>query len=466
MGRTTRVVVAAVCAAAVVTGVAVAAAIIAPAKAELAPDAISIGSGLGRTWHLGGFSDLYPEGSSGKEFWTITDRGPNLDGGVGTAPCSTGTKVYPLPAFAPEIVRIGVKDDAIKIKERIPLRFSSGPAVGYSVRPTPKNEASLDSACQSLGTSPRGIDSEGLVVDPRDGSFWIADEYLPSVMHVMRDGTVVTRVVPTGTQGTLAGSGANVVTPFPETIGTNFRPNRGFEGIAISPDGETLYTALQSPMDYRPTGTAPSGPNPRNSLALRVFRLDISGPAAPVVTGQWIYPLDKGGGNSPLADKVSTLTWLGPDRLAVGERDDPANDPNDNPQNTTNTRLYLADFSAVTPIAPASVWNGPTGVATGGKSLEQWYIPGQGVGAPADLPATAPKCFWADVAKLLRDAGFTDPTMPSRAGNGKIEGVAYVPARGANPALLAVLNDNDFGLVVPIPEQLDVLAAPPLCSPV
>jgi hypothetical protein len=196
-----------------------------------------------------------------------------------------------------------------------------------------------------------------------------------------------------------------------------------------------------------------------------VFRLDISSVAAPVATAQWVYPLDKGAGNSPLADKVSTLTWLGVDRLAVEERDDPANDPNDNPQNTTNTRLYLADFSSVAAIAPGSVWNGPTGPATGGKSLEQWYIPGQGVGAPADLPTAAQKCLWADVAQLLVSSGFTDPTLPSRAGNGKIEGVAYTPARGANPALLGVLNDNDFGLVVPIREQLDVLAAPPVCSP-
>ena len=83
MGRTTQVV-AAVCGVALLgAGAAIAAAITAPAKAELAADEIPIGSGLGRDWFLGGFSDLYPEGASGKEFWTITDRGPNLDGGVG-----------------------------------------------------------------------------------------------------------------------------------------------------------------------------------------------------------------------------------------------------------------------------------------------------------------------------------------------------------------------------------------------
>jgi hypothetical protein len=102
-----------------------------------------------------------------------------------------------------------------------------------------------------------------------------------------------------------------------------------------------------------------------------VSRLDVT-TGTPAVTGQWVYPLDKGAGNSPLADKVSALVWVGTDRIAVEELDDPANDPN--------------------------------------------------------------------------------------------EGAAYVPARGSNPALLAVLNDNDFGLVVPIAEQLDVVAAPPACA--
>ena len=40
-----------------------------------------------------------------------------------------------------------------------------------------------------------------------------------------------------------------------------------------------------------------------------------------------------------------------------------------------------------------------------------------------------------------------------------------VEERDANPSLLALVNDNDFGLVLPIPEQLDVLRAPPVCSP-
>ncbi len=145
-----------------------------------------------------------------------------------------------------------------------------------------------------------------------------------------------------------------------------------------------------------------------------MFRLDIDAAAAPAVTGQWIYPLDVNTGSTgPFADKVSAMVWLGPDKLAIEERDDPANDPNDNPQNTVNTRLYLADFTRATQIPSDSTWNALTpSASTGGKSLEQWYIPGQGPD-PADLPVAGPKCLWVDVARALRDAGYTDPNAPA-----------------------------------------------------
>ena len=94
--------------------------------------------------------------------------------------------------------------------------------------------------------------------------------------------------------------------------------------------------ALQSPMDYRPP--TPS-PDPRNSLAIRVFRLDLSTAAAPVVTGQWVYRLDKEPARDrPLADQVSAMIWLASDTLAIEERDDPTADTT-SPQNTVTTKL-------------------------------------------------------------------------------------------------------------------------------
>lgn len=63
--RRKRLVVAAgLVASAVLAGIALAAAEV-PARGHLAADAIPIGTAMGRDWHLGGFSDLYPVGASG-----------------------------------------------------------------------------------------------------------------------------------------------------------------------------------------------------------------------------------------------------------------------------------------------------------------------------------------------------------------------------------------------------------------
>lgn len=73
-----------------------------PQKATLpaeGPGAIPIGTDRNdNTWYLGGFSDLAPIGASGKEYWTLTDRGPNRDGTCSINGAVTAVKVYPLQA--------------------------------------------------------------------------------------------------------------------------------------------------------------------------------------------------------------------------------------------------------------------------------------------------------------------------------------------------------------------------------
>lgn len=176
-----------------------------------------------------------------------------------------------------------------------------------------------------------------------------------------------------------------------------------------------------------------------------------------LVDREWVYRLDKGAGNSPLADKVSGLVWDGTDRLLVEERDDPS-PANANPQNTMNTRIYRANFAAASNIL-GTVWDmTPAPATTDSRTLEQWFVPDVPGTPTTPLPTTAPKCLWSDVAAQLLAAGFT---------NGKIEGVTTIPARGVNPPLLAIINDNDFGLAAPIPEQLNVLPFPETqgCTP-
>ena len=49
-----------------------------------------------------------------------------------------------------------------------------------------------------LPTDPYGLDTEGLQRDPRDGSYWLSDEYRPSIVHLDRHGVMLQRIVPIG----------------------------------------------------------------------------------------------------------------------------------------------------------------------------------------------------------------------------------------------------------------------------
>ena len=54
------------------------------------------------------------------------------------------------------------------------------------------------------------------------------------------------------------------------------RQNRGFEGIAVTPDEKTLFIGMQSPLDY-PTTTLG-----RASRNVRILRFDMGGSRNPV----------------------------------------------------------------------------------------------------------------------------------------------------------------------------------------
>jgi len=413
----TRTVAAAVLAALALCGTATAQAL-EPVRTATLQEQIPIGTGAdGRQLLLGGFSGLYPQGRSGGEFFSLTDRGPNADFGDFAG--------FWLPQFSPEIFKFGVGDDRIKVNQRIALHLADGRPVtglpnlaGDQPACGPYDAGTL--TCPTIpigGYDPYGVDSEGVVVDPRDGTFWISDEYRPSVLHVDRDGTILGRVVPAAGPYTQATAPAiDVDEAFPAAI-NKFRKNRGFEGVAISPDGTTLYTALQSPM-RNPVRAA------ENNGIIRVFRLDVTDASAPVVTAEWAYVLQKGLGDAGAAttnaDKVSDLVWLGPDQLLIEERD--ADTP------TRYTALYRADFAGATNLLGTALE-----AATSGTTLESL------VAAAGDPPTLNAGTIATARKSLLVRWDAANP-LP----NGKVEGIAVVD-RPSGPEL-AVVNDNDFGV--------------------
>lgn len=133
---------------------------------------------------LGGIgSDIYPTGRKG-EFWTVTDRGPN--GQIKVA--GTKRRTFPVPGFDPAIVKIRVCGEAVKVLDAIPVTTSSGKPVTGLPNQQGRDEAPYDyNALTALSYNPNGLDTEG-IVRASDGTFWLVDEYGPSLVHVAARG--------------------------------------------------------------------------------------------------------------------------------------------------------------------------------------------------------------------------------------------------------------------------------------
>ncbi|MGH9182008.1 MAG: esterase-like activity of phytase family protein, partial [Acidimicrobiales bacterium] len=182
------------------------------------------------------------------------------------------------------------------------------------------------------------------------------------------------------------------------------RQNRGYEGLAISPDGTSLFVALQSPLQL------PPDPNVgRDSRNTRILRLDMEGR----VTGEFVYRFDAAAGFDPANSarardmKVSGLYAVSATRLLVLERTDFV------------AKVYLVDLTTGTDISGRP----PTGAPA--NDLE---------GRNDD--ATLAEIGIAPLAKTLVVDLDTIDSMPD-----KIEGLTVV-----GPSVIAVANDNDFGL--------------------
>ncbi|MGW3666136.1 esterase-like activity of phytase family protein [Streptomyces sp. NPDC005141] len=342
---------------------------------------------------LGGIgSDLYPAGRKG-EFWTVTDRGPNgqikVDG--------KKRRTFPVPGFDPAIVKIRVRGDSVKVLDAIPITTSSGkPVTGLS------NQAGRDEAPYSydaqtpLAYNPNGVDTEG-IVRAKDGSFWLIDEYGPSLIHVSARGKVLMRHVPKGLG--LTGTDYPVVEALPAIL-LHRKINRGLEGLAQLPDGD-LVMALQSPLSL-PDGNAGD--------ASRTTRLLRFSPRKRAVTAEYAYRFDPVNVVDPSEDdtselKISSVVAVGRDRLLVEERTDKA-----------------ARLQTVRLTRDADILGGPWDSDTTSPSLEQLDDP-----ASAGVPVLG--------KRLVVDLG-TVAGVP-----GKIEGVARV-----DHDTLALINDNDFGM--------------------
>jgi hypothetical protein len=355
-------------------------------------------------------------GDPADELYGLTDRGPNIDCsasektvGIPTDKACGGdakAKLFPRPDFVPAIVKLKLKDDGtFATTEWIQLKDSSGKTITGLSNPlkAAKTEAAYDVNGQVMPFDPNGLDTEGLV-RLKNGSFWVGEEYGPSLVHIAADGKIIERLVPAGVDADLAGAGYKVTGSLPAILAKR-QLNRGIEGIAISPDEQFLYAIVQNPL------ANPDADAFKNAVATRILKLDL---ASQQVVGEYVYALDPFNTfeNDPKADKesdvrISELSAVGPDQLIVLERI------------AKTTKLYAINLDGATDIL-GTAWDDK---ATS-PALEQVMtadLAGKGINPVS-------KKLWLDSSD--------HPELPE-----KVEGVAILESGD-----LILINDDDFGI--------------------
>jgi|GEM_PF-124455 len=364
-------------------------------------------------------------------FYTITDRGPNI--GCEEAPNLLGAskfciktdgsndeagKIFPVPEFTPSIYKIRLTSGATgnpergrsyEILEQIKLQDRNGQPITGLSNP-------LKAATTELGFDPqgaqRGFDAEGLdteaLVRLKDGTFWLADEYGPSLIHVAADGKIITRLVPAGLEADLAAAEYNVEGKLP-SIFKKRTLNRGAEAIAISPDEKYLYFIMQSPL------ANPDAAAYKASRNVRLVKIELDNGNFKALAGEYLYvmdlpefyPLDNSTKQTDV--KVSELVALANGDLLVLERI------------SKQTKLYRVRLDSKATNLLGGKWD-DEGTA---PTLEQTAFLAGSEGTVVPLRK-----------ELAFDSLHDLPNAPA-----KIEGVAIL-----DHEYLALINDNDFGI--------------------
>ncbi|HEX4346737.1 MAG TPA: ExeM/NucH family extracellular endonuclease, partial [Vicinamibacterales bacterium] len=354
----------------------------------------------------GGYgSSLYPVPGSADEFYGLTDRGPNVDG-------PNGTKVEPLPAFTPAIGKVKLSGDTAILEQIIPLQAADGtPYSGRVNSQANTGETITDLNGNLLPPDPNGYDSEGLVALP-DGTFWVSDEYGPFITHFDASGKQISRLSPF--DGSLPGELQLRV------------PNKGMEGLTVTPDGTTLVGMMQSSLQQLDL----NGSDATKLTPLRIVTYRLADGAV----HEYLYLLD-----NPASTKtaVSEITAISNTQFLVDERDGQF-------EPGAYKKLYLVDISGATDVGPSTAdYNAAAGgFLIGGRSIERVLLGLNTAQSGAALSGveiyTTTKSLFLDVGGLVTSI---DPNG-GFFGHDKIEGVAALNGG----ATIVVSNDSDFGI--------------------
>ena len=370
---------------------------------------------------------MAPHPTLAGHFYAMTDRGPNADPLAGAIP---GGKFFPMPSFTPHIglFKLDDKGQAVLVRT-ISLqdpkgraitglpnsRFGSTGEVAYNLD---GSKVSLDPDGSGVqGFDESGLDPEGLVA-MADGSFWVSDEYGPHMVHFDANGKEIARINPFA-----ADTRNRAGRVLPPELARRW-PNRGMEGLAITPDGKTLVGIMQSNL-YNPSAAVGSN----NLTRIVTVHLETGARA------QYLYRQDAAG----LAN--SDIVALSATRFLVIERDTKFLGRD---TGTVRKNLYTIDLAKATNVDTTSAFQHPSisrdaaaGLMVHGKTLEQVAANG---GADNNFGAGWSALAEVGIAPVTKTLAF-DAVKEMAYPHDKMDGLWVIDSHR-----VGILNDDDFAI--------------------
>ena len=383
------------------------------------------GRGGANVNRLGGFaSDIYYDRKA-NVFYGLVDRGP----GGGTIPFVTRVQKFTL-----DIDPVTGAAKNFKLLDTIPFTIPAGKTVNGAAGPASFN--GIDPTQGASGKSARSTglshDPEGFVVAP-NGRFYVSDEYGPSIYEFLPDGSFVRafrqpdNILPRDAEGPNF-SALSSVMPV-----RGRQRNRGFEGLAISPDGTRLYGLLQDPLadegSVDPRCTRACSPPGRFSRNIRLIAYSA---ATGESIAQYIYQLESLTDinarvpSNPFAPNaqgvnigISALTAINDHEFLVLERDNRGSSIDDPAGSIPvgTKRIYRIDIARATDVSRTSL--------AGTNALPAGVVP-------------VTKTLFID---LLAELTARESKIPE-----KIEGMTLGPRLSDGTYELLVGTDNDFSV--------------------
>lgn len=244
------------------------------------------------------------------------------------------------------------------------------------------------------------LDPEGIRIGTQ-GNFYISDEYGPFVYEFNREGKKI-RSLPVPRRFLPERVGGKPEDEMPPKNHFGRQPNRGMEGLAISPDGSKLFGLMQSPL-IQDGGL--DAANKRIGINNRLLEIDVTSGQ----TREFVYPLDDA------ANGVSEILAVSDQTFLVLERDSKGG------EEAKCKKVFLID------------------VANASDVSSQPTLPTKGL--PADVTPVKKKLFLDLLDPKFQLVGKALPE--------KMEGLAFGPDLPDGRRLLIVTADNDFVATAP-----------------